>query len=361
MSWLLLVASATASGAPASGLPPASCQKAGGGSRPGRARRAGQPTPASYLSSERLCDRGHLKRANACLAIKLPANAHADDTDYGTGWRCDRGFRLSEGSCRRLVVPDDGFLVDSSFGRGWQCERGFRADGVRCVAVAVPAHGYLRESGDDWDCERGYTRNARTCTVVNVPANAYLDTHGSDWKCERGYGRVGQGCVKLAPPANAFVDYSGNDWECADGFRRQTGACVARNDRERLHICSLAHRQTVASRTLASLVDSAPCSPSPSVENVNEPQSRKRAHTTPLPQRPAGAAPVRGAAIAAPPVPATNLQAAELAIANAERVDAATHAGVELGEARGKLAAAQRAVRKRRWSSLSSSPMKPAR
>jgi len=51
-----------------------------------------------------------------------------------------------------------------------------------------------------------------------------------------------------------------------------------------------------------------------------------------------------GAALAAPPIPATNLQAAELAIANAERVDAATHAGVELGEARGKLAAAKVAV-----------------
>ncbi|HEU5135701.1 MAG TPA: DUF4398 domain-containing protein [Steroidobacteraceae bacterium] len=51
-----------------------------------------------------------------------------------------------------------------------------------------------------------------------------------------------------------------------------------------------------------------------------------------------------GAAIAAPPVPVTNLQAAQQAIANAERVDAATHAGVELGEARGKLSAAQLAV-----------------
>jgi len=51
-----------------------------------------------------------------------------------------------------------------------------------------------------------------------------------------------------------------------------------------------------------------------------------------------------GAAIAAPPIPTTNLQAAEQAIANAERVDAATHAGVELGEARGKLSAAQHAV-----------------
>jgi hypothetical protein len=50
------------------------------------------------------------------------------------------------------------------------------------------------------------------------------------------------------------------------------------------------------------------------------------------------------AAFAAKPAPETNLQAAQQAIANAERVDAATHAGVELGEARGKLSAAQQAV-----------------
>ncbi len=49
-------------------------------------------------------------------------------------------------------------------------------------------------------------------------------------------------------------------------------------------------------------------------------------------------------AFAGDPVPTTNLQAAQQAIANAERVDAATLAGVELGEARGKLAAAQTAV-----------------
>ena len=55
-----------------------------------------------------------------------------------------------------------------------------------------------------------------------------------------------------------------------------------------------------------------------------------------------------GAAIAAPPIPTTNLQAAQQAIANAERVDAATHAGVELGEARGKLSAAQHAVEEKK-------------
>jgi hypothetical protein len=45
-----------------------------------------------------------------------------------------------------------------------------------------------------------------------------------------------------------------------------------------------------------------------------------------------------------PPIPESNLQAAQQAIANAERVDAATHAPAELGEARGKLSSAQHAV-----------------
>lgn len=45
-----------------------------------------------------------------------------------------------------------------------------------------------------------------------------------------------------------------------------------------------------------------------------------------------------------PPLPSTNLEAAQQAIANAERVEASTHAAVELGEARAKLSAAQRAA-----------------
>ena len=50
------------------------------------------------------------------------------------------------------------------------------------------------------------------------------------------------------------------------------------------------------------------------------------------------------AACASTPPPATNLQAAQQAIATAEGVDAATHAAVELGEARAKLSLAQNAV-----------------
>ncbi len=46
-----------------------------------------------------------------------------------------------------------------------------------------------------------------------------------------------------------------------------------------------------------------------------------------------------------PPAPTAQLQAAQQAIANAEKMDAGRHAAVELGEARTKLAAADAAVR----------------
>jgi hypothetical protein len=45
-----------------------------------------------------------------------------------------------------------------------------------------------------------------------------------------------------------------------------------------------------------------------------------------------------------PPVPAASLQAAQQSIADAERVEAGTHAAAEFNEARAKLSAAQRAV-----------------
>ena len=53
---------------------------------------------------------------------------------------------------------------------------------------------------------------------------------------------------------------------------------------------------------------------------------------------------VYGAVHAGTPVPVANLEAAQVAIANAERVEAGSFAAVDLGEARNKLAAAQQAV-----------------
>jgi hypothetical protein len=53
---------------------------------------------------------------------------------------------------------------------------------------------------------------------------------------------------------------------------------------------------------------------------------------------------VTAACASAPPIPAASLQAAQQSIANAERVEAGTHAAAELSEARAKLSAAQKAV-----------------
>jgi hypothetical protein len=58
----------------------------------------------------------------------------------------------------------------------------------------------------------------------------------------------------------------------------------------------------------------------------------------------AGALMLAGCA-STPPAPTAQLQAAQQAIANAERMDAGRDAAVELGEARTKLAAADAAVR----------------
>jgi hypothetical protein len=49
-----------------------------------------------------------------------------------------------------------------------------------------------------------------------------------------------------------------------------------------------------------------------------------------------------------PPAPTASLQAAQLAISNAERADAARYAGGELGEARTRLASADAAVKEQR-------------
>jgi hypothetical protein len=54
------------------------------------------------------------------------------------------------------------------------------------------------------------------------------------------------------------------------------------------------------------------------------------------------------ACVSTPPAPTAALQAARLAISNAEQADASRYAGEELGEARVKLASADTAVRDQR-------------
>ena len=83
-----------------------------------------------------------LKVQRTCAAVQMPANAHADDSAYGAGWRCNRGFRETDNRCEKVIVPADAFFVDSNYGRGWECARGFRIVGAKCARVEIPEHAY---------------------------------------------------------------------------------------------------------------------------------------------------------------------------------------------------------------------------
>jgi len=71
-----------------------------------------------------------------CRAVKVRANAHADDEeDFGTGWECDRGYREVGGHCIRVVVPANAYYSEFSFGRSWACDPGYRQEGETCLAM----------------------------------------------------------------------------------------------------------------------------------------------------------------------------------------------------------------------------------
>ena len=119
-----------------------------------------------YLSStgnEWECNRGYLKAGLACGPVRLPANAHADDSSNGTGWQCDRGFRETNDRCEKVIVPADGYFV----GLELRPRLGMRH--AAFVSLARDARAwtfrrthYLRDSGDEWECERGFARGANS-------------------------------------------------------------------------------------------------------------------------------------------------------------------------------------------------------
>jgi hypothetical protein len=181
------------------------------------------------------CNRGYIEddQGLGCKAIKTPANAHEDDGEaFGAGWECNPGYREVVGRCTRIVVPANAYYSESSFDLGWQCNPGYRQEGNTCMAVRAPAHGFLVGDRDDWACERGFKKSGDSCAPIAVPANGYLDSSGDDWRCERGFRREGASCVRLVVPAGGYLDYTGNGWTCAEGSHEHDGACTADRDDE---------------------------------------------------------------------------------------------------------------------------------
>ena len=180
------------------------------------------------------CNRGYMKGDEGldCKAVKVPANAHAnDEEDFGTGWECDRGYREVGGRCTRVVVPANAYYSEFSFGRSWECDPGYRQEGQNCLAMRAPAHGFLVGERDEWACDRGFMKRAASCVPVVVPANGYLDSNGNKWRCERGFRQEGASCVRLVVPAGGYIDYTGNGWTCAEGSHEHDGECSTGDQR----------------------------------------------------------------------------------------------------------------------------------
>jgi hypothetical protein len=176
------------------------------------------------------CNRRYIKddQGLGCKSVKIPANAHADDEqDFGPGWECDRGYRKVSGRCTRVIVPANAYYSEVALDRDWECNPGYRQVGETCMAVRAPVHGFLVGDHDEWACERGFKKSADSCMAVAVPANGYLDRDGDDWRCERGFRQEGASCIRLVVPAGAYIDYTGNGWTCAEGLHEQDGACMS--------------------------------------------------------------------------------------------------------------------------------------
>jgi hypothetical protein len=75
------------------------------------------------------CERGYLQQGNACVEVKVPANAFLDD--MGHDWQCERGFRRQKNACVQIHLPSFAYLDYS--GNAWTCEAGFESAGDRCV------------------------------------------------------------------------------------------------------------------------------------------------------------------------------------------------------------------------------------
>lgn len=103
-----------------------------------------------------------------------PRHAHA--SRYGGGWECSRGFQQVEEACVPVKVPANAYL--DPLGSDWDCNRGYIRDdqGLRCKVIKIPANAHVDDEqafGTGWDCDLGYREVSGRCTRVVAPAHAY--------------------------------------------------------------------------------------------------------------------------------------------------------------------------------------------
>ena len=76
-----------------------------------------------------------------------------------------RGFRTAKNACIAIKVPANAYLTDASYGPGWNCNRGYSATDTACIALPVPENAHLDYSGNDWECNQPFLKRAGDCVL----------------------------------------------------------------------------------------------------------------------------------------------------------------------------------------------------
>ncbi len=126
----------------------------------------------------------HLNTDQRCVGAKVPANAYADNSSFGPGWRCTLDYREVGNTCARIILSLTEYSVSNVAGR--VCDRDFRPSGATSVAMHVtPPNRLLAHAGDDQKCERRFTKRGGICMPLQV--NAQRNLKDNDWKCTPGF------------------------------------------------------------------------------------------------------------------------------------------------------------------------------
>ena len=141
----------------------------------------------------------------------------------GVGLDCQWGYQRSGEACVQVRVPANAHL--NAFGNDWECNQGYMKRAAECAPVNVPPNARINIEGNDWECDRGYRRSGSVCVPLSRPPNAQPGTRENDWQCDRGFRRSGSTCVPIRVPLNGRLSPRGNDWECRPGYRRIGPRC----------------------------------------------------------------------------------------------------------------------------------------
>ena len=77
------------------------------------------------------CNRGYLMVKKTFEVINVPANGYLEESSYGPGWTCERGYRADKGACIALKIPENAHIGYS--GKVWECDKPYTKKQNNCI------------------------------------------------------------------------------------------------------------------------------------------------------------------------------------------------------------------------------------